>query len=100
MTRNSLIKTFMVLVAALFFSVQSQSIAHATAHSDHDHSHDGIACDVTVLVAEKVALTPPETESAPLHRAVRASYIAPRSERSNNGFNKRAPPPRGPPPNT
>jgi len=97
MTRYSLIKTFMVLVAALFFSVQSLSVAHAAAHSDHDHSHDGIACDITVLAAEKVALTPPPAQTAPLPRVICASFVTLRSESFNHGFNKRAPPPRGPP---
>jgi len=97
MMRNSLIKTLMVLFTALFFSVQSLSIAHATAHGDHDHSDDGVACEITVLAAEKVALTPPLAETAPLPRIIRASLVTPRSELINLGFNERAPPPRGPP---
>lgn len=98
--RNSLIKTLMVLCAALFFSVQSLSSAHAAAHGDHDHSHDGIACEITVLAAEKVALTPPPAETVPLPRLIRASFVTPRSDQINFGFNERAPPPRGPPLNT
>lgn len=87
----------MVLMAVLFFSVQSLSTAHAAAHGELDHSHEGVACDLTVIAAEKVVLSSPEPETAPLPRVIKARLIAPVSDRITHGFDGRAPPPRAPP---
>lgn len=82
---------------ALFFSLQSLSIAHAAEHGHEPHDHDGVACVVMVLAEDETALlsTPLvfetiETEfSQPIFAQIKSAlYVAPQS---------RAPPPRAPP---
>ena len=82
---------------ALFFGLQSFSIAHATMHGDDHHEHEGVACAVTVIADNHVVVLPPvpvfETVIADASETVypdftTALYIAPQG---------RAPPPRGPP---
>ena len=97
MMRHSLIKTFMVLMAALFFSVQGFSQAHAVSNGGLDHSHDGVACEVTLIAAEQEVLTPPVAVPSPFLRPMRADYIVLPTKHTNLSFNGRAPPPRGPP---
>ncbi len=72
-------------------------MAHAASYGDGPHEHDGIACAVTVLAEEDMALLPvlPVSEFSqapkPAHYdAVFSSalYITPQG---------RAPPPRAPP---
>ena len=95
--RHPLIKTFMVLMAALFFTVQGVSQAHAASYADDDHTHDGIACDVMLMVAEKDVLTPPAIVPSPFSRPERADYVVAPSTAAIRSFDSRAPPPRGPP---
>jgi len=85
------------LLALWFLAVQSFSLAHASAHGDDPHEHDGIACAVTVLAEDGMALLPdvPTSEFwetlTPAHYNVEYSsvaYITPQG---------RAPPPRAPP---
>ena len=97
MQRHSLIKTFMVLMAALFFTVQGFSQAHAAANGGLDHNHDGIACDVALSVAEQDVLTPPVAVPSPFVQPTRADYIVPPEKNVVSGFDGRAPPPRAPP---
>ena len=82
---------------ALFFALQSYSIAHASSYGDAPHEHDGIACSVTVLADDHVVALPTvlifETLIANTAETVypdftSAAYITPQS---------RAPPPRAPP---
>jgi len=82
---------------ALFFGLQSFSIAHATMHGDDHHEHEGVACAVTVIADNHVIVLPPvpvfETVIADASETVypdftTALYITPQT---------RAPPPRGPP---
>jgi len=97
MTRHPLIKTFMVLMAALFFAMQGFAQAHAASNGGEDHSHEGIACDVALVAAEQVVITPPALVPTPLilPRRIKSPALiirpAPRS------FDSRAPPPRAPP---
>lgn len=82
---------------ALFFALQSYSLSHAVSYGDAPHEHDGIACAVTVLADDQLAVLP----VAPVFEAVKseisetaypdftsAAYLKPQG---------RAPPPRGPP---
>lgn len=87
----------MVLMAALFFTVQGFSQAHAASNGGVDHSHDGIACDVTLVAAEQAVLTPPQPMPALTMRPTRTSNIAIPSKPAFRSFDSRAPPPRGPP---
>ena len=97
MTRHPLIKTLMVLMAALFFTVQGFSQAHAVSNGGVDHSHDGVACDVALVSAEQTVLTPPVSVSAPVMRPVRASNTPAPTQPICHNFDSRAPPPRAPP---
>lgn len=97
MTRHPLIKTAWVLFAALFLTVQGLSQAHATANIGDGHSHDGIACDVTLVAAEQAVITPPTDIPALVILPSRETgFIAPTSVEYRQ-FEGRAPPPRGPP---
>jgi len=82
---------------ALFFAMQSFSLAHASSYGEEHHEHDGIACAVTIVAAEDIAILPSlpdtpailsETFEADYPDFTSAAYVKPQS---------RAPPPRGPP---
>jgi len=82
---------------ALFISLQSYSLSHANTYGDAPHEHDGIACAVTVLADEELAILP----AVPVFEAVTSDI----SETTYPDFTSalylkpqgRAPPPRGPP---
>lgn len=97
MMRHSLIKTAWVLFIALFLSVQGLSQAHAATNGGTDHTHDGIACDVALVAAEQVVVTPTPDVPAPAILPNReANHVIPSSQGYRH-FDGRAPPPRGPP---
>jgi len=82
---------------ALFFGLQSFSIAHAAEHIDEPHQTECIACDVTVMADDHIVALPEITVSKGItsnrakadHCDYKSSlYIKPQG---------RAPPPRGPP---
>ena len=95
--RHPLIKTFMVLMAALFFAMQGFAQAHAASNADVDHTHDGVACDVALVAAEQIILTPPQPLPAPLILPTRSTVLQPATKPTPRSFDSRAPPPRGPP---
>ncbi len=97
MMRHPLIKTFMVLTAALFLAAQGFSQSHAASNGGHDHSHDGVACDVALVAAEQTVLTPPPPSPAPFALVTRPTKSQLREEPAYRSFDGRAPPPRGPP---
>jgi len=82
---------------ALFFALQSYGAAHASSYGEAPHEHDGVACSVTVISDDHIAITPslpaasliisnaPDTAYPDF---ISAPYITPQG---------RAPPPRGPP---
>lgn len=82
---------------ALFFALQSFSLAHAVTHGDAPHDHEGIACAVTVLSDNHVVIAPPPlVKQTALTEQVETDYpdftsvlyLSPQG---------RAPPPRAPP---
>lgn len=87
----------MVLFVTLFLAVQGISQAHATSNGGEDHSHDGVACDVMLVAAEQVVLTPPPAEPAPFNGVDQKRKVPLQSDPLNLNFSGRAPPPRGPP---
>ena len=87
----------MVLMAALFFTVQGFSQAHAASNGDLDHTHEGVACDVTLIVAEQDVLTPPTHIPSPAIWLTETNYVVAALKPDNRSFESRAPPPRGPP---
>jgi len=97
MTRHPLIKTFMVLMAALFFTMQGFAQAHAASHGGEDHSHEGIACDVALIAAEQIVVTPPAPMPAPLILPRRIKALPLAIQPAPRSFDGRAPPPRAPP---
>ena len=97
MTRHPLIKTFMVLMAALFFTMQGFAQAHAVSNGGEDHSHEGIACDVALIAAEQVVITPPALLPTPLILPRRIKAVPLALQPAPRSFDSRAPPPRGPP---
>ena len=97
MTQNPFIKTFMVLMATLYFAMQGFTQAHAASHGDHDHSHDGIACEITLITAEEVVITPPTPVPARGILTRRLNSPVPILRSAPHSFDSRAPPLRGPP---
>ena len=97
MTRYPLIKTFMVLMAALFFTMQGFAQAHAASNGGEDHSHEGIACDVALIAAEQVVITPPALLPTPLILPRRIKAVPLALQPAPRSFDSRAPPPRAPP---
>ena len=86
------------LILGVVFAAQSFSLAHATEHTGHDHEHhDGVACEITLIIAENIAVIPapqptpsftPSVQIAPQTVFTSLDYVTPQG---------RAPPPRSPP---
>lgn len=94
---SNLYRWLLGVFIALFFALQSYSLAHASSHSEAPHEHDGIACSVTVLADDNVALLPTvpvfETIFSDTSETVYPDFISVLYVRPQG----RAPPPRGPP---
>lgn len=82
---------------ALFFSLQSYSVSHASTYGEAPHEHDGIACAVTVLADDQAVILPTvpvfdvvisDTPETIFPTFTSEPYLTPQG---------RAPPPRGPP---
>jgi len=97
MTRFSLFKTFMVLIAVLFFTAQSSALAHAASHVTDDHSQDCVACDITLIKAQKAVLSPPPENLSRLTLISAIGHDIGGASLTFRRFNSQAPPPRGPP---
>jgi len=87
----------MVLMAALFFTVQGFSQAHAASYGNADHTHEGVACEVMLMTAEQEVLTPPAQIPSPTIWPTDANYVDAPTKPAKRSFDSRAPPPRGPP---
>jgi len=77
--------------------VQGASQVHATEHGGTDHSHDGVACDVTLIAAEQIIATPPVPVAAPFNSVSKSNWTLVIDKDRPRTFDGRAPPPRGPP---
>ena len=97
MTRHSLIKTCMVLFAALFLMVQGVAQAHATANGGVEHTHDGVACDIALIAAPQAVIAPAPIVPAPKVLPMQAADPIIPATPIYRHFDGRAPPPRGPP---
>ncbi len=97
MKSGVMIKTVWVLIVSLFLLVQGVSQAHATANGGLDHTHDGIACDVALIAAEQVTLTPPLRIKAPVELTVEPIWQPHAIRTLPRIYDGRAPPPRAPP---
>ena len=97
MSKTWLKKTFTVLLAVTFLMVQGMSQAHATEHGGEDHSHDGVACEITLIAVEQIIATPPVPVPTPLKAASKSNWAVPFDKDRPRTFDSRAPPPRGPP---
>ena len=97
MSKTWLIKTFTVLLALAFLMVQGVSQAHAAEHGEADHSHDGVACDITLVAVEQVIIAPPVLIPSPFKAAAKSNWIFTFDKDRPRTFDGRAPPPRGPP---
>ena len=97
MNGNPLIKALWAICIALFFAVQSASIAHSAEHGGHEHEHDGVACEIMVLPIEQAVLTPPLVVIPPCPRPTPEIAFFESGWVYLAHFEGRAPPPRGPP---
>ena len=97
MSKTWLIKTFTVLLALAFLMVQGVSQAHAAEHGEADHSHDGVACDITLVAVERVIIAPPIPVPAPFKSVSKSSWKMDFDKDRPRTFDNRAPPPRAPP---
>lgn len=87
----------MVLMAALFFTMQGFAQAHALSNGGDDHSHEGVPCEIALLTAEEVVLTPPPPAPKLVILPSRMKTPAPVVKSIPRSFDSRAPPLRGPP---
>lgn len=87
----------MVLIAGIFLTVQGFSQAHAAANFETDHTHDGVACDIGLISAEEVVVTPPVPVQAPSNDVSKSNWTLTVGQDRPRTFDGRAPPPRGPP---
>jgi len=97
MRRSTLIKAIWALVIALFLTVQGVAQAHEIEHGGHEHTHDGIACDIVLAAAEQTIITPPSDVPAPTILPSRETGFVAYTSVDKLNFESRAPPPRGPP---
>ena len=97
MKGHPLIKALWAVIIALFFAMQSFSLAHSAEHGGHEHEHDGVACEIMVLPIEQAILTPPHDIAAPSPRPIRETAFFKDGWVYFPHFDGRAPPPRGPP---
>ena len=97
MTRLPLINTLWVLIAVVFLAAQTSTLAHATTYGDADHTHEGVACDVALVVAEHVVATPPVDVPVLVPMDSLETQTASLQPMPAQGFTVRAPPPRAPP---
>ena len=98
MTRSPLIEALWVLCTVLFLAVQSVTQAHAIEHAGHDHhEHDGVTCELNLVAAEDVVITPPLPFSSPLGLGYPTNWVMRTTSERTTAFDGRAPPPRGPP---
>lgn len=97
MKGHTLIKAFCAILIALFLTVQSYSIVHATEHAGHDHPQDCIACDSAVTAEDQAVIEPPiDYSTPPRFTSLGTSHLQFGQIKYAN-FDGRAPPPRGPP---
>lgn len=99
MTLRHLYRFGIMLLAALFFAVQSASIAHAASYGDAPHEHDSQICIIGVTADKDDVVVIPDLPQEPnvLITTTVADYTA-RPYMAPNAQNAvRAPPPRGPP---
>ena len=96
-SKASLIKTFTVLIAVMFLFVQGVSQAHAAEHGGEDHTHEGIACEMALVAAEEIIVTPPVPVPAPFKAVSKSKWAIVFDKDRPRSFDGRAPPPRGPP---
>ena len=97
MSKAPIIKTFTVLIAMMFLFVQGVSQAHATEHGEHDHSHDGVECEITLLAVEQIITEPPVPIPSRTKTTSKSNWSVPFYKSLTRTFDGRAPPPRGPP---
>lgn len=99
MTLRHLYRFGIMLLAALFFTVQSASIAHAASYGEAQHEHDGQVCVIGIVSGQDDVVVIPDVPQEPnVFISATASdysarpYMAPIAQHA-----VRAPPPRGPP---
>jgi len=97
MRRSPLIKAIWALFIAVFLTVQGFSQAHAIEHGGHDHTHDGVACDIVLAAAEQTIVVPPSDIPTPTLLPSRETGFVAYTSIDTLNFESRAPPPRGPP---
>ena len=83
--------------AAAFLLLQGLSLAHAAEYGA-EHSHDGVVCDVALLVEDADAVEPPQPAIAtPVERPAAPRAVTPHLAPTLATPPARAPPVRGPP---
>jgi len=82
---------------ALFFTLQSYSLSHASSFGDVPHDHDGIACDITVIAPDEDISLPVETPDYIIEAFKIPAHYNFHVPGRFETFLTRGPPPRGPP---
>jgi len=83
---------------ALFISLQSYTLSHATSFGDDHHEHEGIACLIMVIASDDDVALPLITPDYNLQTiTTRDNYSFSEAPTPFSICHSRAPPPRGPP---
>ena len=86
-----------VLLGALTFIVQAASLAHAASNGDAPHEHDGVTCELGLLVVQDAVIEPPIAVPTRLHLLPVRKIFLVRRTIAWTWPPGRAPPPRSPP---
>ncbi|WP_409433436.1 hypothetical protein ACJ3XI_02725 [Litorimonas sp. RW-G-Af-16] len=87
----------MAAMIVMIFAVQSFALSHTAQFGDSPHEHNGVACDIAVVVSEQCVVTPEITTfPAPAHDLDITDH-APYQDVAFISPQTRAPPPRAPP---
>ncbi len=87
----------LVMLASLFFALQSTAIAHAAQYGTDPHDHNGIVCTVDAVAADTDIIVPSAAVFETPHVTITPHYFSPFISAAIAAPPGRAPPPRSPP---
>ena len=97
MTRFAGIRFFVTLFALLFLVGQGVAYTHTIEYGEN-HTHDGVACSVSVLGEDDVVIpTPPATQMLPADHPPVIDFPIVQTVSFQSANPLRGPPPRAPP---
>ena len=86
-----------ILLAIALLAMQMVGTAHASEWGNAPHTHDGVVCDIALVVEEVDAVLPPTAPAPSAPTTLAADWTDAVPTRAVVTRPARAPPPRGPP---